>query len=115
MKASDVMTRDVVWVAPDASVMQAARIMLQNRISGLPVVDESRRLVGMVTEGDFMRRTETGTQRRRPRWLEFLMGPGPLANEYVQASGRKVEEIMTRDVMTITPDTPLDTIVNLME
>ena len=71
--------------------------MLQNRISGLPVVDAKGELVGIVTEGDFLRRRELGTERRRPKWLEFVLGPGRLAQEYVQTSGRKVAEIMTPD------------------
>ena len=76
--------------------------MLQNRISGLPVLDKEGELVGMVTEGDFLRRGELGTQRRRPKWLEFILGPGKLAQEYVHSSGRKVEEIMTTDPRTIS-------------
>lgn len=115
MRASDVMTRQVVTVAADASVMEAARRMLQQRVSGLPVVDSGGRLVGIVTEGDFLRRAEIGTEKRRPRWLEFLLGPGRLADEYVRASGRKVEEIMTRGPITISEDTPLDEVVRLME
>jgi CBS-domain-containing membrane protein len=89
--------------------------MLQNRISGLPVLGPKGELVGMVTEGDFIRRGEIGTQRRRNRWLEFLIGPGRLADEYVHARGRKVEEVMTREPITVTPDTPLDEVVRLME
>ena len=75
--------------------------MLQNRISGLPVVDDDGELVGIVTEGDFLRRGELGTQRRRPKWLEFIVGPGRLAEEYVRTSGRKVEEVMTPDPCTV--------------
>jgi CBS domain-containing protein len=89
--------------------------MLQNKISGLPVVDDKGQLVGMVTEGDFLRRGELGTQRQRPRWLEFLLGPGRLAAEYVQSSGQKVAEIMTPEPKTITPETQLDEVVSLME
>ena len=77
MNASDVMTKGVITVEADATIMQAVRLMLQNRISGLPVVDTGGNLVGMVTEGDFLRRGELNTQRRRARWLEFLIGPGP--------------------------------------
>jgi CBS domain-containing protein len=115
MKAHDVMTWGVISVEADAPVMQAAQLMLQNRISGLPVVDAKGSLIGIVTEGDFLRRGELGTQRRRPRWLEFLIGPGRLAAEYVHACGRKVNEIMTPDPYTITEDTPLEEIVQLME
>jgi CBS domain-containing protein len=115
MKAHDVMTWGAITVEPEASVARAVRLMLQNKISGLPVVDANGQLVGMVTEGDFLRRGELGTERRRPRWLEFLLGPGRLAAEYVQSSGRKVSEIMTLEVQTITPETPLDEVVRLME
>jgi CBS domain-containing protein len=115
MKAADVMTRLVVSVTPETPVAEAVRLMLQDNISGLPVVDSGGRLIGIVTEGDFLRRVETGTERRRPRWLEFLIGPGRLADEYVHAHGRKVEEVMTRDVVTVAADTPLDEVVRLME
>jgi CBS domain-containing protein len=115
MKAHDVMTWGVISVEASASVMRAAQIMLQNKISGLPVVDGSGNLVGIVTEGDFLRRGELGTQRRRARWLEFLIGPGRLAAEYVRACGRKVGEIMTLNPITISEETPLEEIVKLME
>jgi predicted transcriptional regulator len=89
--------------------------MLQRHISGLPVVDQKGRVVGIVTEGDFLRRAETGTQRRRPRWLEYLIGPGRLADEYTRSHGRKVSEIMTADPLTVTEETSLDEVVRLME
>ena len=98
MKAMDVMTREVVSIAPDASVLEAVRLMLQHKISGLPVVDAAGKLQGILTEGDFLRRTETGTERKRSRFVEFLLGPGRLAEDYTHASGRKVEEVMTPDV-----------------
>jgi CBS domain-containing protein len=115
MKAMDVMTRDVVSIAPDDSVLEAVRLMLQHKISGLPVIDAGGNLVGIVTEGDFLRRTETGTARKRSRFVEFLLGPGRLATEYSQASGRKVGEVMTPDVRTVTEDAPLEQVVHLME
>jgi CBS domain-containing protein len=115
MQARDVMTPRVISIEADAPVMQAVHLMLQNRISGLPVVGPKGELVGMVTEGDFIRRGEIGTQRRRSRWLEFLIGPGRLADEYVHAHGRKVDEVMTREPITVTEDTLLDEIVRLME
>jgi CBS domain-containing protein len=115
MKAKDIMTSPVVSVEPDAPVLQAIRIMLQRRISGLPVINDGGRPVGIVTEGDFLRRIETGTERRRPRWLEFLIGPGRLADEYTRSHGRKVHEVMTPDPVTVSEDTPLDEIVALME
>jgi CBS domain-containing protein len=115
MNASDVMTRNVVSVRPDTPVAEAIRTMLDNQISGLPVIDEAGGMVGILTEGDLLRRGETGTERQRPRWLEILMGPGRLAGEYVRTHGRRVEEIMTRDLVTVTPETALDEVVGLME
>lgn len=115
MQVRDVMTRNVISVAANETVVNAARIMLQNRISGLPVVDTDGDLVGIVTEGDFLRRGELGTERRRPKWLEFLLGPGRMAEEYVHASGRKVEDVMTSEPATVAEDDALGTVVQLME
>jgi CBS domain-containing protein len=115
MQVKDVMTRNVFSVAANEPILKAARLMLQNRISGLPVIDATGKLVGIVTEGDFLRRSEIGTQRQRPKWLEFLVGPGRLADEYVRTSGRKVEEIMTLNPVSVTEDDSLETVVELME
>jgi CBS domain-containing protein len=114
MKASDVMTRNVLTVGRETSVANAIRVMLDNNISGLPVLDNGK-VVGILTEGDLLRRSETGTERHRPRWLEILMGPGRMAGEYVRTHGRKVEEIMTTDLISVAGDTPLDEVVGLME
>ena len=114
MNASDVMTRDVLTVGRETSVANAIRVMLDNNISGLPVLDNGK-VVGILTEGDLLRRGETGTERHRPRWLEILMGPGRMAGEYVRTHGRKVEEIMTTNVISVAGDTPLDEVVGLME
>ena len=115
MQTSDVMTLNVVSIEPDESILHAARLMLQKNISGLPVVDRSGSLVGIITEGDFLRRAEIGTQRRRARWIEFLLGPGKLADDYVRTSGRKVHEVMTPKVFTVSQDSPLEEAVQLME
>jgi len=115
MRVKDVMTPNVICIGADEAVLKAARLMLQNRISGLPVVDKEGELVGMVTEGDFLRRGELGTQRQRPKWLEFIVGPGKLAQEYTHSSGRKVEDIMTSDPWTIGQDATLEAVVDTME
>lgn len=115
MQVKDVMTRNVIAVQAHEPIVHAARLMLQNRISGLPVLDAEGELVGIVTEGDFLRRSELGTQRRRAKWLEFIIGPGRLAEEYVHAAGRKVDEIMTHDPATIDEDQTLEAVVELME
>lgn len=90
---------------------RAAELMLRHRISGLPVLDASNRLVGILTEGDLLRRSELGTERRRPRWLELLVSPGKLSEEYVQSHGRRVADVMTSDPITIGQDTSIEEIV----
>ena len=115
MRVKDVMTPKVISVGADETVVNAARLMLRHQISGLPVIDKEGELVGIVTEGDFLRRGELGTQRRRPKWLEFVLGPGKLAQEYVQASSKKVEDVMTPDPQTIGEDESLETVVDMME
>jgi CBS domain-containing protein len=115
MKAVDIMTRRVISVGRDASVFEAVRLMLQHRISGLPVVDPAGILVGMITEGDFLRRAEAGTERHRPRWLEVFLGPGRAAVEYTHSHGRKVYEVMSDQPYSVSEDTPLEKIVDLME
>ena len=109
------MTANVITVAPHAPILAALQLMLQHHISGLPVVDEKHNLVGIVTEGDFLRRAETDATRQRSRWLEFLLGPGAVADDYVHTHGRRVDEVMTNDVRTVADDAPLDVIVALME
>lgn len=115
MNVAEVMTRRVLTVQDEAPLNEAIRLMLDNGISGAPVVDASGAVVGMLTEGDLLRRMETGTERKRPRWLEFLVGPGKLADEYVHSHSRRVKDVMTRTVVSVTADTPLEDVVRLME
>ena len=89
MRAHQIMTRSVITIAPDATILEAAKTMLQHHVSGLPVVDAAGSLVGIVSEGDFIRRSEIGTQRKRGRWLKFLLGAGATATDYVRANGRQ--------------------------
>jgi CBS domain-containing protein len=115
MNADQVMTRRVVSIAPEASIWEAACLMLEKQISGLPVIDGDGNLVGILTEADALRRAETGTEHRRPRWLELLTTSGQLADEYIHSHSRKVAEVMTRDVVTVAESTSLEQIVRLME
>jgi CBS domain-containing protein len=106
MKAADLMTTNVITIAEDATVFEAASLMLTHQISALPVVDQSGKLVGIVSEGDLMRRAELGTERERSWWLELLVANRDLAADYVKAHGRNVSEVMTRKPITARPDTP---------
>jgi len=115
MRAHQIMTKDVITVTPHATIEEAAKIMLQTHISGLPVMDDAGILVGIVSENDFLRRDEIGTGRNRPKWLQFFLGPGKAASEFVRERGRKVEDVMTQDPITVDEKTPLDELVHLME
>ncbi len=114
MKVRDVMTAPVVTVGPETDLAAATSVMAERRISGLPVVDRGGRLVGMLTEGDLLRRVETGTQGETPGFLKTLFLAGSVASDYVRTHARKVEEIMTPDVVTVGPDEDLGEIVALM-
>jgi CBS domain-containing protein len=115
MRAHQIMTRPVITVSPDTTILEAANLMLQRHISGLPVVDAAGKLVGIVSESDFIRRSEIGTQRKRNRLLNFILGPGQAATDFVHEHGGKIAEIMTPEPVTITEDTSLEAIVTLME
>jgi CBS domain-containing protein len=115
MRTHQIMTRKVITVGIATPVVDAANIMLEKHVSGLPVVDEVGKLVGIVSQGDFIRRAEIGTQRKRGRWLKFLLGPGRAASDFVHERGRKVGEIMTPNPWTVTEDATLEDVVELME
>jgi len=115
MKVGDVMTSQVRTVFTTDPVSLAMRMMLEGGFSGVPVIDERGRLAGMLTEGDLLRRAELGTEQRHPHWLEFVLGPGRLAKEYVDVHARRVEQLMTADVASVSESTPLAEAVDLME
>lgn len=115
MRAHQIMTGRVVTVLPSAPISEAVQKMLENHISGLPVLDQSGKLVGIVSESDFLRRSELGTQRKRPSWLHYFLGPARSADDFVRERGRRIEDVMTRDLVTADEETPLDEIVGLME
>jgi CBS domain-containing protein len=115
MRAHQIMTKPVTTIEPDATIVEAANVMLRQHISGLPVVDAAGTLVGIVSQGDFLRRSEIGTGRRRGRWLKFLLGSGRSATEFVHEHGRKISEIMSPAPVTVMEDTPLADVADLME
>jgi CBS domain-containing protein len=115
MNAADMMTSPVVTIGSEATVRDAAWTMLTNRISAVPVLDGQRRLVGILSEGDLLRRAETGTQRHRSWWGMFGHGSEQLAAEFVRSHGRKVADVMSRNVITAREDTPAPEIARLME
>jgi CBS domain-containing protein len=108
------MVSPVVTVKPSSSVQEAAKILLARRISALPVVDNDGKLVGIVSEGDLIHRVEAETERPRSWWLQIVSGNGILAT-YAKAHARKVDDVMTREVVTAAPDMPLSEIALLLE
>jgi CBS domain-containing protein len=115
MRAADIMTREVICVRPDETIDAAIDLMLSKHISGLPVIDDKRRLVGMLTEGDLLRRPEIGTQRERSPWRDAFARTRGQARNYVQSHGERVKDVMTQTPVVVAEDTPLDEIVQLME
>lgn len=115
MKALDVMQRDLITVTPDTALDDAVHLMVTHRISGLPVVDASGEVVGILTEGDLLRRSELRTEATVPAWIGWLTGQGRAAREYVREHARKVGELMTVPVITVTAQTELGEVVALME
>jgi CBS domain-containing protein len=115
MNAGDVMTRDVLTVTPETPVQEVANLLLSRAISGAPVVESDGTVVGVVSEGDLLRRAEIGTEKRRSSWLQFFTGTASLAGEYVRSHGRVARDVMTQTVVTVQPDTSVAEIANLME
>ena len=115
MKAKDVMTHCLVTVTPEAPIRDAIARMIGHEVSGVPVIDADGKLVGIVTEGDFLRRAEMHTEAPRRRWLELLLGPGSDAAEYARSHGHSVRDVMSPNVVTVGKETPLSEVVRLME
>ena len=115
MKARDVMVRDVITIGPRDSVAHAAKLIAQNDVSALPVIDDHRRLVGIISEGDLVNREEIGTEIHHPWWIEAVTPGATLAAEFAKSHGKRVEEIMSENVITATEDTSLADIAALLE
>lgn len=116
MNARDVMTAPPITVTPDARVEYVAKLLLERNISAVPVVDAHGRLAGIVSEGDLMRRPESGTQRQRSSWwLALFSGDDEHAREYAKTQGRRAADVMTREVVTVDESTPLERIAELLE
>lgn len=114
MKARDVMTQPVLWVAPEASVREVAALMLERRISGVPVADAAGRVLGVVSEGDFLRRPEIGTDLPGSRWLRLFTSPDERARDYIKTHGRTAADVMTTPAVTVAADAPLALVARLM-
>ncbi|GAN80750.1 CBS domain-containing protein [Acidocella aminolytica] len=114
MNVAEIMNRNTIAVQPRTTVVDAARIMLANHVSGLPVLDENGTLVGVVTEGDMLRRAEIGTEGTPAGWLKALLQPAAVAADYVATHSRHVSGVMTHNPVFVTPDTSLAEAVQIM-
>ena len=115
MKARDVMVSPVITVKPNSTVKEVAKTLVDRHISAVPVVDDARKLVGIISEGDLMHRAEIGTERRFRWWPRLVRGDATLPFGYIKAHARRAADVMTQNVFTATPDTPLDEIAVLLE
>jgi len=115
MRISNIMTDNVIVIDEAATVIDAAELMLTHRISALPVVDRNGALVGVISDTDLLRRAEVQTEKRRSWWLQLLTSPGKVADEYVSANGRRVREVMSRPLVTVSPYATLAEAAELME
>jgi CBS domain-containing protein len=115
MKARDVMVSPVITASPGSTVKSVAETFLKHHISAVPVVNDAGKIVGIISEGDLLRRVESGTERRRSWWLKAMVGSDSLASEYVKAHAHRVEDVMSRDVITASPETPLQEIASVLE
>ena len=115
MQARDVMVSPVITVGKIATVRDAAKILLEKRISAVPVVDNVGKVIGIVTEDDLMHRVEAGTERPYSWWVHFLAGDATIAADSVKSHATKIEDVMTTDVVTVTPETRLHEIATLFE
>jgi CBS domain-containing protein len=115
MQAADIMTRDVISVASDDFILDAALLLLKHRISAVPVLDKQGRIVGIVSESDLMRRVEIATDEQGSWWHHMWAGKEELARDYIRTHGRKIADVMTARVITAAPDTSLKDLANLLE
>jgi CBS domain-containing protein len=115
MRAIDIMTSAVITVREGATVPEVAKLLADNGISAVPVVDKDNRVVGMVSEGDLLHRAETGTEHRRPWWLEMVSSTDKLAGEYIRSHSGNIKDVMTRDVLSVTEETPVADVAVLLE
>jgi len=108
MKVGNFMTREVATVKADTPVLTAARLMLDRKISGLPVVNDAGCVVGIVTEHDLLRHGAPNGKTEQPRWLRLIVEPTDLAGEAAGLRARTVGDVMTRDPVTVMEATPLE-------
>lgn len=115
MQARDVMTPGVISVQPDTSVRDVAKMLVEHHISGVPVVDKNGKLVGIVSEGDLMRRPESETEHHRSWWLKLLVSHDQKVIEYIKTHGKHAADVMSRPVITVAEDATLEKVADTLQ
>lgn len=116
LKVEDVMTREVVTATPDTPFKELTRLLSEHRISGIPIVDEDRTLVGIVTEADLLWTEQEREPKPRSRFLEWFIDRKRLAEIERVAPDLLARDLMTPDVVTVDPQTPLrEAVVRLLQ
>ena len=115
MKARDIMTRDVATVRPETSVRDIAALMMEKHISGVPVVDDDGTIVGIVSEGDLLHRTEVGTERKHKWWFRVFADSDAAAREYAKAHGRAAHDVMSRYVISVRDDAEVRDVADILD
>lgn len=115
MLAKEIMTTDVACARADQSIHDVARVLLERSVSALPVVDDDGRLIGVISEGDLLRRVETGTERKQSWWLDMLVSTEEKSRDYLKSHAVHVRDVMTKDVITIDEETPVSEIAGIIE
>jgi CBS domain-containing protein len=115
MKASDVMVSKVITVGPNTTVQEIANILLSNRVSAVPVVDAHGALIGIVSEGDLIHRVEAGTERHYSWWLQLVSDKAALAHDFLKSHAVKAADVMTKRVITASPDLPVGEVASCLK
>jgi CBS domain-containing protein len=115
MKAQDIMTRDVVTVAPDRSIHEIATLMVENHVSGIPVVGDGGKLLGMISQSDLLHRAEIGTERKRKWWFRIFADSDALARDFVKAHGHTANDVMTRYIVSVREDADLRDVADILD
>ncbi|HXV29443.1 MAG TPA: CBS domain-containing protein, partial [Sinorhizobium sp.] len=114
MLVKDVMTTKVVKLSPDNSVRQAAKLMFEHHVSGIPVVDDEGHLLGVISEGDLIRRTELCSEAS-VLVANLALDPDDRANAFARRCSWRVGDVMTADPVTIDEDAPVTRVARLMQ
>lgn len=115
MQAQDIMTKKVISAAADTTVEQITALMMESHISAVPILDSGGSVIGIVSEGDLMRRVEGARKTNKSWWLSLFSGSDDTARDFIAMRSRRTKDIMTHKVLVVTPTTPVAEIALMLE